>query len=58
MCATNVARVYGFDIDFLLPFAERHGPTKAEIAEPLDPASLPPDAHKCPGFAPGNQRAA
>jgi hypothetical protein len=42
----------------LLPFAQRHGPTKAEIAQPLDLATLPADVHKCPAFAPGNRRAA
>jgi Amidohydrolase len=33
--AENVAEVYGFDLDALAPAAAQHGPTVAEIAEPL-----------------------
>jgi predicted TIM-barrel fold metal-dependent hydrolase len=34
--AENAARVYGFDLAKLAPFAAEHGPTVAEIATPLD----------------------
>jgi predicted TIM-barrel fold metal-dependent hydrolase len=54
--ATNAARVYGFDLEALAPIAARIGPTKAEIALPLDLASLPDEARKCPAFSPTNQR--
>ena len=50
MCALNVARVYGFDLEKLAPIAARVGPTKAEISEPLDLATLPHEAQKCPAF--------
>ncbi len=46
----NAARVYGFDLEKLAPIAAAVGPTKAEIAEPLDRASVPPAAYKCPAF--------
>ncbi len=58
MVAGNAAKVYGFDLDFLAPLAARIGPTKAEIAEPLDYDSVPAAARKCPGFARDNQRPA
>ena len=58
MVAGNAAKVYGFDLDFLAPLAARIGPTKAEIAEPLDCDSVPAAARKCPGFARDNQRPA
>ena len=51
----NAAKLYGFDLDLLAPFARKFGPTKAEIAEPLDYASLPPAARKCPAFSDENQ---
>ncbi|MGE4608027.1 MAG: amidohydrolase family protein [Myxococcota bacterium] len=54
--AGNAAKVYGFDLDFLAPFAAQFGPTHAEIAKPLDYESVPAAAQKCPGFAPQNQR--
>jgi predicted TIM-barrel fold metal-dependent hydrolase len=34
--AGNVAELYGFDLDRLAPYAEEHGPTVDELAEPLD----------------------
>lgn len=55
MVAGNVAKVYGFDLDFLAPLAQKFGPTKAEIAVPLDLTSLPDRARKCPAFSPDNQ---
>ena len=40
--AGNAAEVYGFDLEALAPLAAEHGPTVAEIAEPL--AEIPKDA--------------
>ncbi|NNE72369.1 MAG: amidohydrolase [Acidimicrobiales bacterium] len=40
--ATNAAEVYGFDLDSLAPLAAAHGPTVAEVAEPL--TEIPADA--------------
>jgi hypothetical protein len=54
----NAARVYGFDLAALAPLAARFGPTKAEIAQPLEQRAIPPAALKCPAFAPYNQVAA
>lgn len=42
--ATNAAELYGFDLDALAPLAQTHGPTHAEIAEPL--AELPDDPNE------------
>ncbi len=50
MVGGNAARLYGFDLEALRPLAERIGPTKAEIAEPLAYADVPPAAQKCPAF--------
>jgi predicted TIM-barrel fold metal-dependent hydrolase len=36
MVGDNAARVYGFDLDQLRTVADRVGPTKAEIAKPLE----------------------
>ena len=52
------AQVYGFDLEALAPIAAKVGPTKAEIAQPLDMSKLPEAARKCPGFGAGNQRVA
>ena len=35
LLAGNAASLYGFELDALAPYAERSGPTVAEIAEPL-----------------------
>ena len=56
MLATNAAAVYGFDIEALAKVAAMVGPTKAEMALPLDMADLPREARKCPAFGAGNQR--
>jgi predicted TIM-barrel fold metal-dependent hydrolase len=56
MLGTNAAAVYGFDIEKLAAIAARVGPTKAEIAVPLDYSDVPDEARKCPGFSPHNQR--
>jgi predicted TIM-barrel fold metal-dependent hydrolase len=51
----NAAALYGFDLEKLAPIAARVGPTKAEIAKPLDYADVPTSALKCPAFAPDSQ---
>ena len=56
MLARNTAEVYGFDLEALAPIAARVGPTKAEIAQPLELDTLPLEARKCPGFGALNQR--
>jgi predicted TIM-barrel fold metal-dependent hydrolase len=50
MLGRNAANVYGFDLDFLSPIADRVGPTVAEVDEVLQPGSLPADAEKCPAL--------
>ncbi len=52
---TNVAKLYSFDLEALLPLAEQHCPTKAEVATPIDYADIPDKAKGCPGMAPQNQ---
>jgi predicted TIM-barrel fold metal-dependent hydrolase len=42
MVGGNAVGVYGFDLDVLLPVADRIGPTVAEIDMPLD--HVPPDS--------------
>lgn len=54
----NAAALYGFDLDALVPLAAKFGPTKEEIARPLDPSEVPPGALKCPAFAADSQRSA
>lgn len=53
--AGNAAELYRFDLERLAPLAAEFGPTKAEIAEPLDYALVPDAARKCPAFAAENQ---
>ncbi len=55
LLTTNAARVYGFDLDALAPLAERHCPTKDEVATPIDYADIPERAKGCPGMNPLNQ---
>jgi len=55
MVGGNAAKLYGFDLDALVPLAEKFGPTHAEIAEPLDYAELPGRARKCPAFSDANR---
>lgn len=52
MLGGNAARLYGFDLDVLAPIAARVGPRVDDVAEPLDRASLPIEAYKCPAFTP------
>ena len=56
LLTTNVADVYQFDLDALLPLAERFCPTKADVATPIDYADIPERAKGCPGMNPLNQR--
>lgn len=58
MVGGNTAALYDFDLEKLVPLAARFGPTKAEIARPLELADLPRQAQKCPAFAPDRQRSA
>jgi hypothetical protein len=40
----NAARIYGFDLGKLEPFAARVGPTPDELAVPLAPEEFPKDS--------------
>jgi len=50
-----VAELYDFDLEALLPLAEQHCPTKAEVATPIDYVDIPDRAKGCPAMAPQNQ---
>ncbi|MDH3755454.1 MAG: amidohydrolase, partial [Acidimicrobiia bacterium] len=52
---TNVAELYGFDVEALTPLAERFCPTRAEVGEPIDYAEIPEEAKSCPGMQPHAQ---
>jgi predicted TIM-barrel fold metal-dependent hydrolase len=41
----NAARLYGFDLEALRPFAQRFGPTPEEVAVPLAPEEFPRSTH-------------
>ena len=56
MLTTNAAKVYGFDLEALLPLAEQFCPTKAQVANPIDYSEIPERAKGCPGMNPLNQR--
>jgi hypothetical protein len=43
----TAAAVYGFDLDALAPLAAEHGPSVADVSQPLE--SVPADAHS-PAF--------
>jgi len=51
MVGGNAARLYGFDLDLLAPIAAEVGPRVDEVAEPLEPADIPPGSLRCPTFA-------
>ena len=51
MVGRNAADVYGFDWPLLDTLADRHGPTVAEVAEPLDRDDIPDESLRCPAFA-------
>ncbi len=50
MVGANAAAVYGFDMELLRPIADKVGPTRREVDDPLPLASLPEDAEKCPAL--------
>ncbi|MEM7411301.1 MAG: amidohydrolase family protein [Myxococcota bacterium] len=43
--AENAAALYDFDLDKLKPLAEKHGPTPAQIDEPLPLGDIPRDSN-------------
>ena len=45
MLGENAARLYGFDLEKLRPWADAHGPTPAEVAVPLAPDEFPKNVH-------------
>ncbi|HEX6526267.1 MAG TPA: amidohydrolase family protein [Streptosporangiaceae bacterium] len=51
MLSANAARVYNFDLARLSARARDIGPRHADVTAGLDPATLPPEAAKCPAFA-------
>ena len=58
MVGGNAAELYGFDLEQLVPLAAKVGPTRAEVAEPLDYGDVPRPALKGPAFGEDNQVAA
>ncbi|MEE9415488.1 MAG: amidohydrolase family protein [Acidimicrobiales bacterium] len=55
LLTSNVARVYKFDLEALLPLAEQHCLTKAEVATPISYDDIAEEAKGCPGMNPLNQ---
>ena len=55
LLTTNVARVYGFDLDVLKPLAEEYCPTKEEVSPYIPYSDIPETAKGCPGMNPLNQ---
>ena len=51
MVGQNAAAVYGFDWATLETLADQHGPTVADVAEPLSAADIPDESLRCPAFA-------
>ena len=51
MLSKNAAKLYGFDLDFLRPLADRIGPKVDEVFAGLPPKAVPVDANMCPAFA-------
>ncbi|HKA15119.1 MAG TPA: amidohydrolase family protein [Myxococcota bacterium] len=45
MLGDNAARLYGFDLEALQVWADRHGPKPSEIAVPLSPEEIPQGTH-------------
>jgi len=50
MLGDNAARTYGFDLSALRSTADEVGPLVTDVATPLPPQSLPPEAEKCPAL--------
>jgi len=55
LLTTNVARVYGFDLEALKPLAEKYCPTKEEVSTHIPYSEIPETAKGCPGMNPLNQ---
>lgn len=51
MLSLNAAKLYGFDLDFLRPIADRIGPKVDEVFAGLPPRAVPREANMCPAFA-------
>jgi predicted TIM-barrel fold metal-dependent hydrolase len=51
MLSLNAAELYGFDLNFLRPIADRIGPKVDDVFAGLAPRILPTDANMCPAFA-------
>jgi hypothetical protein len=51
MVGRNAAALYRLDWDLLERLADKHGPTPAEVAEPLADEDIPDEALRCPAFA-------
>jgi predicted TIM-barrel fold metal-dependent hydrolase len=51
MLSKNAAKLYGFDLDFLRPIADRIGPKVSDVFAGLPPRAVPSDANMCPAFA-------
>ncbi|HET8618277.1 MAG TPA: amidohydrolase family protein [Acidimicrobiales bacterium] len=47
----NAADVYGFDWPLLERLADEHGPSPAEVDQPLDAEDIPDESLRCPAFA-------
>ena len=41
----NAAKLYGFDLEALAERAKQHGPTAAQVNEPLPTDQIPRDSH-------------
>jgi hypothetical protein len=54
MLGTNAAEVYGFDVEFLAPLAERFGPTVAEVMGGLDEIPAGAESMAFRNHAPAN----
>jgi hypothetical protein len=50
MLSGNAAKLYGFDLDFLQPIADRIGPRVDDVFAGLPPGAVPIEANKCPAF--------
>ena len=50
MLGGNAAKLYGFDLDLLQPLAQLHGPSVAQIAQPLPPGVVDREAERSPAF--------
>lgn len=51
MLSINAAKLYGFDLAYLRPIADRIGPKVDEVFAGLPPRAVPREANMCPAFA-------